>query len=164
MKGKTREISLGDFFRTPQETGFKISPNGTYIACMKPYKRRLNIFIKSLNGGRDIRVTDCENRNINDYMFANDNRIVYMKDNGGDENFRLYAVDIDGKNFKEVAGFEGVRAGLIDELKDDDDHILINLNKRNRKIFDVYKLDVYTGDMDMIAENPGTIDQWRGGL
>lgn len=160
MEGKTRKIPLEDFFRTPQETGFKISPNGTYIACMKPYKRRLNIFIKSLNGGRDIRVTDCEDRNINDYMFANDNRIVYMKDNGGDENFRLYAVDIDGKNFKEVAGFEGVRAGLIDELKDDDDHILINLNKRNRKIFDVYKLDVYTGDMDMIAENPGTIDQW----
>lgn len=158
--GRTRKIPLEDFFRMPQETGFKISPNGTYIACVKPYKRRLNIFIKSLNGGRDIRVTDCENRNINDYMFANDNRIVYMKDNGGDENFRLYAVDIDGKNFKEVAGFEGVRAGLIDELKDDDDHILISMNKRNRKIFDVYKLDVYTGDMDMIAENPGAIDQW----
>lgn len=47
---------------------------------------------------------------------------------------------IDGNNFKEVAGFEGVGAGLIDDLKADDNHILISMDKRNRKFFDVYKL------------------------
>lgn len=160
MNNKARKIPLVDFFRVPQETDFKISPNGTYIACLKPYNKRLNVFIKNLQGGDDIRVTDCKDRNIDSYIFANDNRIVYAKDNGGDENFRLYAVDIDGNNFKEVAGFEGVRAGLIDDLKDDDNHILISMNKRNRKLFDVYKLNVYNGEMNITAENPGGVDQW----
>lgn len=160
MNNRTRKIPIEDFLKMPQETGFKISPNGNYIACVKPYKKRLNIFIKNLYQGEELRITECEDRNIADYVFANDNRIVYMKDNGGDENFRLYAVDVDGKNFKEVAGFDGVRAGLIDELKNDNDHILISMNKRNRQLFDVYKLNIYTGNMDMIVENPGNVDEW----
>lgn len=83
-----------------------------------------------------------------------------MKDNGGDENYRIYAVDINGKNFKEVAGFEDVKTFFIDELKNDNDHVLISMNKRNKQLFDVYKLNVYTGEMDIIEENPGGIDGW----
>lgn len=160
MENKTRKIPIEDFFKMPQETEFRISPNGEYISCLKPYKKRLNIYIKNLQGGEEKRITDCEDRNIAGYIFANDNRIVYMKDNGGDENFRLFAVDVDGKNFKEVAGFEGVRTELINDLKNDNDHILICMNKRNKQLFDVYKLNIYTGDMCIIAENPGAIGQW----
>lgn len=160
MSNKTRKIPIEDFFKMPQETAFRISPNGEYISCLKPYKKRLNIFIKSLENGEEERLTDCEDRNIASYIFANDTRIVYMKDNGGDENYRLFAVDIDGDNFKEVAGFEGVTTVIIDELKNDNDHIMIGMNKRNKQIFDVYKLNVNTGDMDIIAENPGAVSQW----
>lgn len=160
MSNKTRKIPIEDFFKMPQETAFRISPNGKYITYLKPYKKRLNIFIKSLENGEEERLTDCEDRNIDSYMFANDKRIVYLKDNGGDENFRLFAVDIDGGNFKEVAGFEGVTTVIIDGLKNDNDHIMIGMNKRNNQIFDVYKLNVNTGDMDIIAENPGAVSQW----
>jgi dipeptidyl aminopeptidase/acylaminoacyl peptidase len=160
MNTKVRKIAIEDFFKMPQETDFKISPNGAYISYLKPYEKRLNVFVKSIYGGEEIRVTGCEDRNIARYIFANENRIVYMKDNGGDENFRLFAVDIDGTNFKEVAGFESVRADIINDLKDDNDHILISMNKRNKQLFDVYKLNVYTGDMELIVENSGGVDQW----
>lgn len=160
MNSKVRKIPIENFFKMPQQTALKISPNGDYISYMKPYKNRLNVFIKNIDLGEEIRVTDCEDRNISGYIFANNNRIVYAKDNDGDENFRIFAVDIDGKNFKEVAGFEGVRAELIDGLKDDNDHILIGLNKRNKQVFDVYKLNVYNGDINIIAENPGGISEW----
>lgn len=160
MNTKIKRIPIEDFLKMPQETLFKISPNGEYISCLKPYKKRLNVFIKNLKGEEDVRITSCEDRNITDYIFANDNRIVYMKDNGGDENYRLYAVDIDGSNFMELAGFEGVRAQIINKLKYDNNHILISMNKRNKQIFDVYKLNVYTGEMEVIAENPGRIDSW----
>jgi len=159
MNTKTRRIPIQDFLKLPEETSFQISPNGMYISCLKPYKSRLNIFIKNPNG-EDLRITDCEDRNIANYVFANDSRIVYSKDNGGDENYRLFAIDVDGKNLKEVAGFDGVNASVINELKDDNDHVLICMNKRTRQFFDIYKLNIYTGDMEMVLENPGGVNDW----
>lgn len=155
-----KKIPVEDFFKMPKEAEFKISPDGKFISYLKPYNKRLNIFIKSTLGGEEIRLTDCEDRNIARYIYANDSRIVYLKDNNGDENFRLFAVDIDGKNLKEIAGFEGVTVRIVDELINDNDHILISMNKRNKQIFDVYKLNIYTGDMEIAAENLGKIMQW----
>ena len=47
-----------------------------------------------------------------------------------------------------------------DDLEDDDAHMLISLNRRDRRVFDVYRLDVNTGELEMIAENPGNVEAW----
>lgn len=161
MEYKIRKISIEDFFRTAEQTMFRISPNGDQIACLKPYKTRLNVFIKDFNSNEFIRITRVEDRSISDFRWANDSRIVYMKDNGGDENFRLYAVDIDGNNFLELTPFEGVRTRIVDELIYDKNHILIEHNKRDRGAFDVYKVNVYTGEMETVVNNPGGVVQWN---
>jgi dipeptidyl aminopeptidase/acylaminoacyl peptidase len=83
-----------------------------------------------------------------------------VQDTKGDENYRLYAVDRDGKDQKDLTPFEKVRAGVVDELKDNPDEMLIQLNKRNPQLFDVYRINVNTGDMTLIAENPGNITGW----
>ena len=72
---------------------------------------------------------------------------MYIQDNGGDENFKLYAVDIDGSNFKEITPFEEVRVGIVDRLEDIEDEMLISMNKRDKRIFDVYRINVNTGKM-----------------
>src|SRR5690606_14128667 len=57
--------------------------------------------------------------------------------------------------------FPGVRASIEDDLEDDPDHILISHNQRNAEIFDVYRVNIHTGKMTLVAENPGNIVGWQ---
>ena len=72
----------------------------------------------------------------------------------------MYAVDRNGENQKDLTPFEKVRAGIVDDLEEIPDEMLIQLNKRDARIFDVYRINVNTGEMGMIAENPGNITGW----
>jgi dipeptidyl aminopeptidase/acylaminoacyl peptidase len=153
-------IPLKDFFRNPVKVAYSISPNGEYLAFMQPWETRLNIFIEKIGTGQATRVTSAKARDIAGYAWKGDNRIVYIQDTGGDENFRLYAVGIDGSNPKDLTPFEKVRAQIIDELKQNPNEILVSLNKRVPQIFDVYRINVNTGEMQMIAENPGNYTGW----
>ena len=85
---------------------------------------------------------------------------MYIRDTGGDENYRLYAVNIDGSGYKELTPFEGVRAGIVDPLEDNDDEMLISLNRRDPRVFDVYRINIHTGAMELAAENPGNVSEW----
>ncbi len=153
-------IPLEDFFKNPEKTAFQLSPDGEHLAFMMPWKNRLNVFIQKIGRDDIKRLTSAEERDISGYFWANNKRIAYVQDKGGDENFRLYAVDIDGANQKDLTPFEKVRVELIDELKDNDDELLIAMNKRDARIFDVYRVNVNSGEMKMIAENPGNITGW----
>ena len=154
-------IPMKDFFRNPEKTSFEISPNGEYIAFMQPWEKRLNVFVQKIGSDAAVRVTGAKERDIAGYTWKSNSRIVFAQDSAGDENFRLYAVSIDGSNPKDLTPFEKVQAQLIDGLEDNDNEILAGLNKRNPQIFDVYRINVNTGDMQMIAENPGNITGWE---
>jgi dipeptidyl aminopeptidase/acylaminoacyl peptidase len=156
-----RLIPLTDFFKNPAMTNFALSPDGDHIAFMMPWERRLNVFVRQVGQeSKAIRITQAQERDIAGYAWANNHRIVYVQDNGGDENFRLYAVDIDGSNFKDLTPFEKVRVTIVDRLEDIEDEMLISMNKRDEKIFDVYRINIKTGKMKMAAENPGNISGW----
>ena len=153
-------IPMKDFFRNPEKVGFAISPNGEYLAFLQPWEKRLNVFVEKIGSGQATRVTSAKERDITNYAWKGDNRIVYVQDTGGDENFRLYAVGIDGSNPKDLTPFEKVRAQIIDRLERNENEILVGLNKRNPQIHDVYRINVNTGEMQMIAENPGNYTGW----
>lgn len=150
-----RTIPLEDFFKKPDKLAVQISPNGHYVAYMEPWKRRLNIFVMHLETGDVRQLTQMEERDIYYFFWANDNRIVYGKDTGGDENVRLYAIDREGANALDLTPFDRVRCDVVDDLKDQDEFILIQMNQRDPQIFDVYRLNVLTGELEMIVENPG---------
>ena len=65
-----------------------------------------------------------------------------MKDSGGDENYHLFGVNIDGTNPISYTDFDGVRAQILDALKDQKDYMIIGLNKRNPQAFDPYRLNL----------------------
>ncbi|MEA2006137.1 MAG: S9 family peptidase [Acidobacteriota bacterium] len=157
----SRLIPMEDFFRNPEKTGFSLSPDGEHLAFMKPWKNRLNIHVQKIGEEDVIRITSATERDIAGYFWANNNRIAYVQDRGGDENFRLYAVNINGSDEKELTPFKKVRVQLIDELKEDDEHILIGMNKRDARVFDAYRINVNSGEMEMIAQNPGNIVGWQ---
>ena len=157
---KAKQIPLEDFFKNPEKTSYQISPDGKYYSYKAPYENRLNVFVVPVDGGEAVRLTSETDRAISGYFWANNNRILYLKDNGGDENFKLYGVNIDGSNQVCFTDFKDVRTQIIDDLEDIPDEVIIGLNKRNPMVFDPYRLNIVTGEMTMLYENPGNIQGW----
>lgn len=153
-------IPMKDFFRNPEKSSFTISPNGEYFAFMMPWQNRMNVHVQKIGSDIITRITNATERDLAGYFWGNNNRIVYIQDTGGDENFRLYAVNIDGSNQKDLTPFEKVMVQVVDDLKDNDEEMLIAMNKRDARIFDAYRININTGDISMIAENPGNITGW----
>src|SRR5829696_3128672 len=153
-------VPMKDFFRNPVKVSYSLSPNGEYLAFMQPWENRLNIFVEKIGTGQATRITSAKARDISGYAWKGDSRIVYIQDTGGDENFRLYAVGIDGSNPKDLTPFEKVRAQIIDRLEQNENEILVSLNKRVPQVSDVYRINVNTGEMQMLAENPGNYTGW----
>src|SRR4030042_998580 len=156
-----RIIPMKDFFRNPEIMAFQLSPDGQYLAFLKPWQTRLNVNVQKIGEGEERRITSATERDIAGYFWASNSRIAYVQDKGGDENFRLYAVNIDGSEERDLTPFEKVRVQLIDDLKDDDEHILAGMNQRDPRLFDAYRINVLTGEMEMIAQNPGNIVGWE---
>lgn len=157
---EVRQIPLEDFFKNPEKTSYDISPNGAYYSFRGPYQDRMNIFIQEIGVDSATQITFETDRDIAGYFWANDNRILYLKDNGGDENYKLYGVNIDGSDLICLTDFEGVRTMIIDRLEEIPDDIIISLNKRNPQVFDPYRLNIVTGEMTLLYENPGNITGW----
>jgi dipeptidyl aminopeptidase/acylaminoacyl peptidase len=153
-------IPLRDFFRNPGTTGYELSPSGGLIGFLKPVDNRLNIFVQPKSGGEAKQITQVKDRDIRAFFWKGDNFLLYLKDNGGDENFHLYVSRSDGTGERDLTPFEGVRAEMIDDLEDHPTDLIVGLNKRNKEVFDAYRLNVENGDLKMIAENPGNISSW----
>ncbi len=152
------KYSVEDFFRNPDKSSYQISPDGKYFSYLAPYKRRKNIFIRKIGEEKAIRITSETERDIHGYFWANKNRLVYVKDSGGDENFLLYAVDKDGQNPKNLTPFDGVKIEIIDDLEDIDDEMIIGMNKNNPMLFEPYRININTGEFVRLAENTNPME------
>lgn len=153
-------IPMRDFFRNPRETEHRVSPDGAYISHLAPYESRLNVFLKRLDGGATTRVTTEIARDIYRYFWKGD-RILYVKDFGGDENVHLVSVDLSGQGLKDLTPGEKLQAQIIDTLLEDDSHIIVAHNRRDPEVFDVFRTNVTTGEEILIARNPGNITKWK---
>src|SRR6266496_6699031 len=99
-------IPVRDFFRHPERGFFRISPYGKTLAFMQPYERRMNIYVQPLAGGEPKRLTNETARDISNHFWKGPQRLVYLKDFAGDENFHLVAVNVDGSGVKDLTPFD----------------------------------------------------------
>ena len=150
-------IPLRDFFRNPVESGHSLSPNGEYIGFLKPWNSRMNIFVQKIGEEDATRVTSVTERDIPGFFWATDNRIVYSLDKGGDENYHVFAINRDGSNELDLTPFEETRGSVIDDLRDDPDHMLVRHNERDKRTFDVFRVNVNTGESERLVKNPGNL-------
>ncbi len=154
-------IPLRDFFRNPEGASYQVSPGGDYLSWLAPWENRLNVFVQPVDGSAEPRrLTDATKRDLAGYFWAARDQIVYLQDDGGDENFHLYAVNVVGTGRRDLTPFPGVRVGVVDDLREDEDHLLISMNKRDAHVFDVFRLNTRTGEMVCVAENPGSVSSW----
>lgn len=162
-KGDTKPadpVVLEDFFKDPKTGQYRISPDGEKIIYLAPYKGRKNVFVRKLNDTIATPLTSETERSIYDAFWESNDRIVFVKDKGGDENLHILSVKPDGSDLKDHTPFEKVRSQVLDILEDRPDEMLIESNKRNPQIFDVYLLNTKSNEMKMVAENPGDITGW----
>ena len=159
-----------DFFRNPERSTFRLAPDGRHLSFKARDSGRMNVFVQTLDAtgaptGAAVALTHESERDVDSYFWKGNGHIVYAKDFGGDENFHVLSVPIATEPSKQGAvrdltPFAGVRAEIVDDLKDDDRHLLISHNRRNRQIFDVFRVDISTGEAILVAENPGNIAGW----
>jgi dipeptidyl aminopeptidase/acylaminoacyl peptidase len=149
-----REVLFGN----PERASPGISPDGTRIAWLAPVDGVLNVWVGQIGADDAKPVTDDTDRGIRDYRWAHDDRhLLYVQDRGGDENWHLYAVDLEGGATRDLTPFDGVQAQLVATDKEFPDQVLVGLNKDNPELHDVYQLDLATGKLDLVASNPGFI-------
>lgn len=154
------KIPVADFFRNPDRAAYKLSPDGRYLAYLAPYQDRLNIFIQLADGDSSWRLTAQTDRDIARFGWAGNDRLYFLRDTNGDENFYLATVGVTGGETKSLTQFEGVRTEVIDELVQHPHKMLVALNKRNPQVFDLYELDLSSGQLQLQIENPGNYSQY----
>ena len=159
-----KQYPLRDFFKNPEQAYFRLSPDGKLIGFMQPYESRLNIFVQPIDkvGSKEgiKRVTSETARDISNYFFKGPQHVLFTKDFGGDENFHVVMADINTGKVQDLTPHEGTRASILDALPDDDEHILVTHNKRDKRIFDVYRVNIKTGEEKLAALNPGNFTGW----
>jgi dipeptidyl aminopeptidase/acylaminoacyl peptidase len=159
-QGKPSAIPLRDFFRNPEKARFALSDDGKWVSYLAPHQSRMNLFVRATDQTEATRITSETARDIAGYLWKGSDTLVYVKDFGGDENFHLVSVSRDGKSTRDLTPFPKVQATLIDELRDDPNSVLVGLNKRNPEVPDVYRVNVKTGELTLVAENPGSVTGW----
>jgi dipeptidyl aminopeptidase/acylaminoacyl peptidase len=152
------------FFGNPEISGAQISPDGKYIAFLKPWNDTRNVWVKKteepFSAAR--RLTAEAKRPIAVYLWSRDSKyIVYVKDHDGDENFNVHAVDPSGlADSRDLTGLKGVRVELFSAPKSDPDALYIGLNDRDKAWHDLYKLKISTGERTLIRKNTERISGW----
>jgi dipeptidyl aminopeptidase/acylaminoacyl peptidase len=165
------QLPMRDFFRNIDRGYYRVSGDGRTLGFMQPavgsdgQTKRLNIFVQPLEGSRPVgqprQLTFESARDISNYFWKGGDTLLFDKDFGGDENFHVVAVDAGSGRITDLTPFEGVRAGVLDALPDDPQHILVQHNQRDKRAFDVYRVNVKTGAQVLVAKNPGNIAGWQ---
>jgi dipeptidyl aminopeptidase/acylaminoacyl peptidase len=145
-------------FGNPERMSPRISPDGSRLAWIAPDEGVLNVWVTPVGSWQAEPITHDRDRGIRSYFWAHDNRhLLYIQDKGGDENWRLYSVDLDTGETADLTPFEGVQARVETVDKHFPDDILVGMNRDNPQLHDVYHLDLRTGEIEKVVENPGFI-------
>jgi dipeptidyl aminopeptidase/acylaminoacyl peptidase len=147
-------------FGNPERTSPRLSPDGASLAWIAPLNGVLNVWVAPVGDGVDWAaaraVTQDTDRGIRSFGWAWDGRhLLYVQDVGGDENWRLYDVDLQTDKRRDLTPFEGIHATIIATSKRKPTQVLVGINADNPQLHDVYRLDLESGSLVKEIANPG---------
>jgi dipeptidyl aminopeptidase/acylaminoacyl peptidase len=158
-------------FGNPEIAGAQLSPNGQYLAFLKPWKDTRNVYVKAVGepfSAARLLTTESK-RPVAGFFWTRDSKnILYVKDHDGDENYNVYAVDpsakpeagADAPPSRDLTGLKGVRVLLFEAPKSDPDVVYIGLNDRDKAWHDLYKLKISTGEKTLLRKNTDRVTNW----
>ena len=148
-------------FGNPVKTAPKISPDGKMMAYLAPVNNVLNVWVKTIGAKDDRAVTKDDNRGIRRFFWAQDSKhIMYLQDVGGNENWRLYGVNLETDETEDLTPFDEVQVRIVDHNKHFPNELLIAMNKENPRVHDIYHLDLTSGKLKLVAKNSGNFIGW----
>jgi dipeptidyl aminopeptidase/acylaminoacyl peptidase len=158
-------IDVEELFANAERAGAQVSPDGRHLAFLAPEKDRLNIWVTDLDQSDEpVCVSHEHQRGIKRYWWLADSQhLLYMQDEGGNERFHVYRVDITEPDADAVdlTPYPGVTCYSFDLPGGLPGRIIANLNLRTPTLFEPYLIDVMTGEATLVAENPGTATLWK---
>jgi len=153
-----REVLFAD----PVQDHPEISPDGRRLAWAKRGADGVvNLWVRDLDGSDARQVTFDPKRGVRHGFWTGDSqRLLFLQDHEGDENEHLWVVDLATGSSRDLTPFEGRR---VEGVHGDAAHpgsVLIGLNRRDPAVFDVYRVDLATGDVVLDTQNPGDVIDW----
>jgi dipeptidyl aminopeptidase/acylaminoacyl peptidase len=143
-------------FGNPHKTSARISPDGTRLSYLAPVDGVLNIWVGPIGDPAAARpVTREKQRPIRYYSWSFTNRqLLYAQDSDGDENWHIYCLNLEDSSVRDLTPLQGVSARFQQSSHRFPDEILVKLNERDPRFFDVYRLNITTGARRLLQENP----------
>src|SRR4051794_5862143 len=163
VRGKPADLIPRDvLFGNPEVISPTLSPDGTSLAWIAPNaEKTLQIWVRTVGKNDKRAITAVNARGIRECFWALDNEtLLFKQDNNGDRNFHLYGVNVNNRNIRDYTPIEGVRVDWVCLNRTFRDTLLISLNIRDRTFFDVYRLNLSNGALDMDTKNPGDVSGW----
>ena len=150
-------IPRSAIFGNPSRSQGRISPDGQFVSWLAPRDGVLNIWVAPAANPEAARPLTAETgRGLQQYFWAPDSRhLLYVKDEGGNENFRLFVAPVEGGEPRALTPAEpNVRVQIQGVSRLRPDIVLIGRNNRNPQLFDLYEVNYRTGESRLILENP----------
>jgi len=142
-------------FGNPDRMGAQLSPDGQWLSFLAPDEGVMNVWVApSAQPEKATVITADRKRGIRRYFWAYDNQhILYLQDKGGDENWRVYSVDVETKAEIDLTPLEGVRAQIQEVSPKFPGAVLIGLNDRDPKYHDIHRVEIASGKRQLVLEN-----------
>jgi dipeptidyl aminopeptidase/acylaminoacyl peptidase len=150
------------FFADPVRTGAQLSADGRLLGYLAPEGGRLNVWIEPVEGGDAVCVTHDRRRNVRNFRWTGDPRwLLYLQDDDGDECWHVFRADLEdpAADAVELTPYPGVTVELM-PLASDPALAHITMNLRRRDELDVHRLNIVTGEIELVAQNPGHVSRW----
>ena len=149
------------FFDNADCYNVRVSPDGKNLAWAAPVDNVINLFVAPVaDPGAARPVTRITGRSISTYFrWAHTNRhLVFFRDRDGDENYRAFSVDIESEAATPLTPDGGVKSFLQEISHKFPQEMLIRHNQRDKRYFDLFRVNVVTGESKLVFENPDFYD------
>ncbi len=149
-------------FSNPEHDEVTISPDGKSLGYLAPSEQGVaNVWIENVATHENRMVTRADHRGIPGYSWSVDSgRILYFSDENGNEDYHLYSADLKSGAVRDLTPFQGIQAQTLLQSPARPEEILIGMNLRDRRLFDMYRVNLYTGATTLDTQNPGDVIGW----
>lgn len=144
-------------FGNPERANGQVSPDGRWLAYVAPDEGVLNVFVAPREHPDQAKVvTHDRKRGVRQYYFAYDGKhLLYPQDEGGNENYHVYSVDLDSGKQADLTPFKDARADIAGLSPKHPHDVLINANDRNKQYFDPIRVDLRSAKRERLYKNDG---------
>jgi dipeptidyl aminopeptidase/acylaminoacyl peptidase len=148
-------IPRSALFGNPEKTQLRISPDGRFVSYIAPRDGVLNVWLAPRSDPSNAKpITNDQKRGIRQHSWAYDNKhVLFSQDEGGDENWHIYAVDIDTGAQKDLTPYKGIQAQIVGLSWKKPGVMAVALNDRTPEWHDIWEVNLTTGKRVLIEQN-----------